>query len=506
MTFAHALDLARRYPDDAGAIEALADAALDSDNEAAALPVVSAATARFRDSPRIWQWLGLLHRALDDRRSAIPAFEAAFRLAPRDAGIAHGRARVALEAGLPAVDLFDAALQLAPADGSILLGRSAALLSEGSGAQAAEDLAKLLRGSPLWLAGHEDLVRLRWIMGDRKDFLASIRVAIGQSPRAVELWQLLVHKLIEASCFDAVPAAVSAARTAIGDHRFLVAAEAVAHSEMGSTHSADACFAKLDQTSDISLAVRKIRHWLRTDRLQPALAEIDKWLADPAASPVWPYAAIAWRLTDDPRLRWLEGDGALVSVVDLSGALPPPDRLATVLKGLHRAQAEQFDQSVRGGTQTEGVLFQRIEPEICTMRRAVVQAIEAHIRQLPAMDPFHPVLRQRRDRPVRFSGSWSVRLRNGGFHANHVHPAGWFSSALYVALPAPAGDGQDRAGWLSLGEPQTELGLGMTPSRFIEPKTGRLVIFPSIMWHGTRPFASGERLTVAFDVRVPMPH
>jgi tetratricopeptide (TPR) repeat protein len=36
----------------------------------------------------------------------------------------------------------------------------------------------------------------------------------------------------------------------------------------------------------------------------------------------------------------------------------------------------------------------------------------------------------------------------------------------------------------------------------IEPKPGRLVLFPSIMWHGTRPFGAGERLT-GFDVRRP---
>jgi len=28
----------------------------------------------------------------------------------------------------------------------------------------------------------------------------------------------------------------------------------------------------------------------------------------------------------------------------------------------------------------------------------------------------------------------------------------------------------------------------------------RLALFPSVFWHGTRPFDDGERLTVAFDV------
>jgi len=41
---------------------------------------------------------------------------------------------------------------------------------------------------------------------------------------------------------------------------------------------------------------------------------------------------------------------------------------------------------------------------------------------------------------------------------------------------------------------------GLSYDDLIEPKPGRLALFPSWMWHGTRPFAEGERITVAFDV------
>ena len=41
------------------------------------------------------------------------------------------------------------------------------------------------------------------------------------------------------------------------------------------------------------------------------------------------------------------------------------------------------------------------------------------------------------------------------------------------------------------------------PARLVEPAPGRLVLFPSWLWHGTRPFGDGERLTVAFDVAPP---
>jgi hypothetical protein len=249
--------------------------------------------------------------------------------------------------------------------------------------------------------------------------------------------------------------------------------------------------------------VRLVRHLLRTGRPERAAEVAGPVVAGPAAKLMWPYLSIAWRLLDDPRRQWLEGDGRLVGIYDLGDDLPSLDALAARLRALHVATSQPLEQSVRGGTQTDGPLFSRIEPEIRSLRRAVAAAVERHVAQLPPPDPSHPILAPRRDDRIRFSGSWSVRLTGEGHHANHIHPAGWFSSALYVALPDEAERGPPPAGWLALGRPQAELGLDLPPDRQIEPKPGRLVLFPSIMWHGTVPFDSGERLTVAFDVAPP---
>jgi uncharacterized protein (TIGR02466 family) len=114
------------------------------------------------------------------------------------------------------------------------------------------------------------------------------------------------------------------------------------------------------------------------------------------------------------------------------------------------------------------------------------------------------LLSHRRDRRIRFAGSWSVRLRPGGRHANHVHPQGWISSALYISLPPKTAAEANDAGWFTLGQPDKQLGMAIEPWRKIEPRSGHLVLFPSWMWHGTVPFSEGERLTVAFDVRPPI--
>jgi hypothetical protein len=235
-----------------------------------------------------------------------------------------------------------------------------------------------------------------------------------------------------------------------------------------------------------------------------ALPIIDRWLS-PSGNQrgMWPYAAIAWRLAGDPRAAWLDDDASFVSVIDLADRIPDLGRLATVLRGLHRAKNQHLDQSVRGGTQTDGTLFTRVEPAIRALRAVVVEAVADHVARLPARDPRHPLLGHGRPAKPRFAGSWSVRLAGQGHHANHVHPAGWISSAFYVAVPEEAADAGAQPGWLTLGSPQAELGLHMPPVRTIQPRPGRLVLFPSTMWHGTNPYRSGERLTVAFDVALP---
>lgn len=101
----------------------------------------------------------------------------------------------------------------------------------------------------------------------------------------------------------------------------------------------------------------------------------------------------------------------------------------------------------------------------------------------------------------RIQGAWSVRLRTGGFHADHFHPQGWISSAFYVETPDRALDRETREGWIRFGRPPIDLDPTLEAEHYVRPEPGRLVLFPSYMWHGTVPFTTEElRMTVAFDL------
>ncbi len=494
----------RSHPGDIAIAEKLAETAKATQVEDRALPFVRAAAERHRNHARLWQWVALLHRALDQHAQALPAFNAAAMLAPQDARIAQGRAQVALEAGLDAVALFEAAHRLAPTNGDVLLGRTAARLAAGDAENAIAELEAILSQNPGWFVGHDRMIQLRWMMGDRDRATLTLERALAERPNDPDLWRTLIIALIHADRFDTALDAIARGRAVLGDMPLFAANEAVVHSETGSVGAADMLFDAMGSVADISIAVRHVRHLLRTGRIERALPLIDRWLApDGAQRMMWPYASIAWRLSGDPRSAWLDGDAALVRVIDLADRIPFLDRLGDLLRSLHRARSQHLDQSVRGGTQTDGPLFSRIEPEIQSLRALIVDAVADHIAQLPKIDPRHPTLGFSRTGRQRFAGSWSVRLAGAGHHANHVHPAGWISSAFYVGIPDAVSDA-DQAGWLTLGAPQAELGIDLPPVRAIQPRPGRLVLFPSTMWHGTIPYDAGERLTVAFDIAIPL--
>jgi hypothetical protein len=214
------------------------------------------------------------------------------------------------------------------------------------------------------------------------------------------------------------------------------------------------------------------------------------------------YRATALRMLGDTRYRQLHDYERLVRIYRPQ---PPTGFVSTAqfnrvlaneLTALHRWQQRPLEQSLRGGTQTENNL-PGDNPVIAAFFAMLDAPICDYIARLDASRD-HPTDRRKRS-AYRFSGSWSVRLRPGGFHLNHVHPMGWLSSAYYIDVPSEL-DHQSKEGWLKFGEPDMPMP-GCTPDHFVAPEPGMLVLFPSYLWHGTVPFQRGEqRLTAAFDV------
>lgn len=245
---------------------------------------------------------------------------------------------------------------------------------------------------------------------------------------------------------------------------------------------------------------------LQDGRAAEAVAVIERGLAvNPYDQLLLAFLTLAYRELGDSRLDALADFEKLVVAYEL----PPPSGFADIdtfnralgedLLALHTRNVEPIDQTLRGGTQTPGYLFDRSTRAIDGVRERIREAVADYVQRLPD-DPSHP-LAARKDSAFDFAGAWSCRLRSSGFHTNHVHPQGWISSAYYVSLPDAVSDAQGRQGWIKFGESNIALGERDRPERVVKPAVGKLVLFPSYLWHGTVPFTSDDmRLTVAFDV------
>lgn len=217
----------------------------------------------------------------------------------------------------------------------------------------------------------------------------------------------------------------------------------------------------------------------------------------------WTTLSSAMQLTGaEQRYAWL-CNYALVNASILTGcdenSLLPADfnqQLMPLLHQLHCNIREPLGLSLRKGSQTFENLFERRESVLQQLQQAVIKQAQAFISNLQH-DNAHPFL-SRLSTELEFQGSWSVQLRNEGFHKSHFHPMGWLSGVYYVDIPTEVD--RDGQGWLVFGRPDIP-NIDYAGDYAVKPQPGMLLLFPSFMWHGTNPFKStSNRLTVAFDI------
>jgi Flp pilus assembly protein TadD len=214
--------------------------------------------------------------------------------------------------------------------------------------------------------------------------------------------------------------------------------------------------------------------------------------------------ATALRLLGDERYAQLYDYPNLVLSLPIEPP-PPWSDVASFLTDLETSLNRFHDpnghallfQSLRHGTETTQDLTRSADAAVRGLFQSFAAPIARYLEHIGnGTDP----LRRRNNGRWRFNGSWSVRLRDRGFHMSHVHPRGWISSAFYVRLPDTMAEGRTDEGILSFGKPSILTSPPLEAEYSVRPTPGMLVLFPSYFWHGTIPFQSPQsRLTVAFD-------
>lgn len=424
----------------------------------------------------IWTALGVVLRVIGDAAEALECY---------------AKARAC---GYQSFELIDA--------------EASAWLDVGDAPKALAGARALTEAAPDYVPGHVLLAHTLWEYGGgENDPLAPFARAVAAQPEHAALRAAFVNMLLEAKRPEEAIEHLLRIR-AERDSAAHVAAHAAALEMMGDLSAASEVFEKsLPRVgTPQGMGVAYAQHLIRTGHADKAaryaLMDAER---DPEDQQAWSTLSVAWRLTDDAREHWLCDYENFV----LAGEIEPPAgysdlpafiaALTETLTALHTAQHEPVNQSLRGGTQTSGGLFGRRDAVIEAARDALRACVRRLIATLHA-DANHPFL-SRNTGDIRFTGSWSVRLKSAGKHVNHFHPKGWLSSAFYVSLPpSVASDDNAHPGWIQFGQPPEDLGVTLAPRRFVRPAVGKLVLFPSYMWHGTVPFHDATpRMTMAFD-------
>lgn len=403
---------------------------------------------------------------------------------------------------------LDRAAALAPGNAGIQTQRAVVLQHLRRFDDAIGALRAILAADPLDMATHLQLNDLLYRHERDDAFLASYDEAAAAAPGSTLPHTAKAHLLLKAGRPREAHDHYARALAIAADDPVALVGRGRALEALGDADAATAAYrASLARHPDNLVAlVDGASFLLRSGEVAEARTLAERAHAlQPASQEALAVLGLCYRAAGDAREYRLNGYDTLIRAFDLEAPRGFRDMaefntaLATYLDALHGDRREHFSQTLRGGTRLYDDIFNNGHALVDLLRERIDGAVAAYIGALPA-DAAHPFT-ARRGSAATYAGSWSSRLFDAGFHVNHLHPGGWISSAYYVAVPDVSSDTGAKQGWLKFGEPGAEFGDAFAPRRFVQPVPGRLVLFPSYVWHGTTPFRSPQkRMTIAFDI------
>ncbi len=194
---------------------------------------------------------------------------------------------------------------------------------------------------------------------------------------------------------------------------------------------------------------------------------------------------------------WRDGQTAspdIQQLIRVSSPQTPQDfpSMAAFNSALNEAiRAQDMLERDGGGTLVEGArlhdIFALTPPLAEALRTMFLAEARLYSAALPAaVAPSRLTMR-----------GWANVMEAGAYEKPHIHEGGWLSGCYYPQVPAPGGTG----GEIVFGP--HDLGPAVpSPANYrISPVAGQIILFPSWLYHSTRPFAGdGVRISVAADI------
>lgn len=464
--------------------------------------------ARDSSDAETWTILGVALAHLGLEVEAESAYRRAISLDPDNAVAHHNLGALLAKLERPeALKALETASALGATGYETAYNLGRAALNEGDLDGAESGFARAVELQPTNIEAQMTLARVRYMRGDPA-FARALVTAVKANRENVRLQHLLGRLLWRGGQLSEAETFLRDLLTRNGPNAGVQATLSALLLEQGRLKEAEALAAEAAaaRPKDQAVLLNLVTILVTRGAAEDAIPLIEVQLQRSPSSQAWlAYEATAARILGKDRYRELYDYDRFVRVFDLE---TPPGwssmdelnrALAATLNDQHRFSKHPLDQTLRNGTQTSRSLLSDPDPAVRAVLKAFEGPIEEYRRGL-GNSPEHPLSRWN-EGVSRFTGAWSVRLSRNGYHVNHFHPDGMLSSAYYVELPEETQDPVSKSGWLKFGEPRYAV-RGLGPERFIQPKPGRLVLFPSYMWHGTNPiYGAQARLCIAFDTR-----
>lgn len=442
---------------------------------------------------------GRLNDVLALRRQAVAA-------APASASAHHnlGVALADLGQWSEAQQHFERALALGAQAPETHMMRGRCQQSRAMFDEAEQSFVQALGIRPHLYDAQRDLAQLRWMRTGDLDFsLSGLESALRDAPADARLLVLKAQILEYTGELYASYSQLVALTHERPNDAYIATAASQISALYGDGHAALAFAERATALAPADL-VTQIAHVTallgigRADDANRLIGQLR--LAAPNDQHVIALQATAWRLLGDTRYRSLYDYDSLVKALWIGAPKGWATRdaylddVATALHAAHSYRAHPFGQSVRYGTQVPDVMHAD-HPALKALPEALDGAVSQYIALLGSGAD---AVRSRNTGAYRHQGMWSIRMNAGGFHIDHVHPAGWISSACYIETPDVS---RGREGWIRFGHPGIRTKPNLDAEYYIQPERGKIAFFPSYMWHGTEPYTDrAVRMTIAYDI------
>lgn len=268
-----------------------------------------------------------------------------------------------------------------------------------------------------------------------------------------------------------------------------------------------AALAALDEACDIGpdharAAAERVEVLLLLGRADDACEAADRFLdRHPGDRQLLAAAALALAAAGEhAAARDIADPRRMVTLHDhADGVLTPAlcAELAAIVEHDASGRDDPFGKATQGGRQT-GELDPASHPALLALESLLLDLLRA---EAPADADERRI--DAGDIGLRL---WGTRLTAGGAQSPHHHPLGQMSGVVYVGQPEDMQATDPEAGALAFGRPPARIaqapGLAgvLDTEHVIAPAPGLVVLFPSHLWHATRPFsAAGARVSLAFD-------